>query len=116
MEYYLYYLEIELQPPHKSYPSLFFCSLVSCSKLGLSRRNLCRHSTVYTSSQRKPLWVTREEMASGIRLFRRLLESRGKTSVECLFIINIKPAMRGRKNLGAGRPERTKNKRSDLGM
>jgi hypothetical protein len=55
-------------------------------------------------------------MASGIRLFRRLLESRGKTSVECLFIINIKPAMRGRKNLGAGRPERTKNKRSDLGM
>lgn len=42
-------------------------------------------------------------------------ESRGKTSGECLFIINIGLATRGRKNLRAGRPRKTKSKRSDLG-
>lgn len=64
----------------------------------------------------KALWVTSKEMTSESCLLEDCPpESRGKTSGECLFIINIGLATRGRKNLRAGRPRKTKSKMSDLG-
>lgn len=54
-------------------------------------------------------------MTSEICLLEVCPESRRKTSGECLFIINIELVRRGRKNLGAGRPKKSKSKRSDLG-
>lgn len=100
-------------PPHKSHPSLFRCGLVSGSKLSQRRRNLCRDPTVYTASRQEALWVTSKEMTSESCLLEDCRSP--ETSGECLFIINIRLTMRGRKNLRAGRPRKTKSKRSDLG-